>query len=544
MPIQRLFLWLVWMLPALLLPRPAAATTSPIVERMPLSSPTSCSNHFVPYVLDHQTHTADGVVRMFEANGSGLAAGDLDGDGDLDLVFGAYAGQDAIFWNDGPTQWRKAPFGDGHTRAITVVDVDGDSLLDIVLTRNTGAVNYYRNLGREEFTRELLANVSRPATVLNWADLDADGDLDLVTASYDAGLLTDLGNSYLMSGGGGIFVYRQEQGRFIHAATLATTAQANALAVTDLNGDGRSDILVGNDFAEPDRAWLQSEPGWQPAAPFTALAHSTMSFDLGDLNNDGRPDLFATDMKPYAADAETEAAWAPLMAAMAGGHHMEGDIQVMENVLQMQTGPAAYANLAHAWGVDGTGWSWSAKFGDLDNDGLLDLYVANGMIEERMFAHLPNHELVEANQAYRNRSDHFQPMPDWGLGSTYSGRSMVMADFDQDGDLDIVLNNLRAPAQFYQNQLCAGASLQVDLRGPGTLNTHALGARLALHTSAGAFYRDVRAVSGYLSGDPSRVHFGLPADTRLIRLEITWPDGEQTVVSDIVPGERITIERE
>lgn len=231
------------------------------------------------------------------------------------------------------------------------------------------------------------------------------------------------------------------------------------------------------------------------------------------------------------------------MAAMMDEHHLEGDIQVMENVFHVRSGPLAYTNLARQWHLDGTGWSWTAKFGDLDNDGALDLYVVNGMIEARMFDHLPNHELVEMNQVFRNSNGRFVPMPDWGLGSAYSGRGMVMGDFDQDGDLDIVVNNLRAPTQYFDNQLCAGTSIQVDLRQPALQNTHAIGARLALYTSAGTFYRDVRAASGYLSGDASRIHFGLPADAVPIRLEITWPDGEQSMLADLMPHQRLTVER-
>ncbi|RIK54721.1 MAG: hypothetical protein DCC57_06360, partial [Chloroflexi bacterium] len=257
--LRRLPALLLALLTALSAAWPAAATPATetsaveavISSRAALQPPAApCLDRFVPYVLDHQTRTVDGLIEMFEANGSGLAAGDLDGDGDIDLVLGAYEGQDAIFWNDGfshdgsshdgAPQFRKQPFGDGHTRAVTLVDVDGDNRLDIVLTRSTGALNYFHSLGFDalgetQFVRRLLTGVSRPATALNWGDLDGDGDLDLVTASYDAGLLTGLGNSYLMSGGGGVHVYTQDQGRFTLSATPATVAHANAVALDDLN---------------------------------------------------------------------------------------------------------------------------------------------------------------------------------------------------------------------------------------------------------------------------------------------------------------------
>jgi hypothetical protein len=255
-----------------------------------------------------------------------------------------------------------------------------------------------------------------------------------------------------------------------------------------------------------------------------------MSFDHGDIDNNGRAELFATDMKPYDHSPETEAAWLPIMAGM-DDEPMPGDPQVMENVLQVGRVRAGFANEAAHRGLEATGWSWSAKFGDLDNDGFLDLYVVNGMIEQRMFGHLPEHELVEANQAFRNDgSGQFIAAPEWQLGLTFSGRGMSMADLDEDGDLDIVVNNLRAPAQLFENQLCGGESLEVDLFWPGSGNSRAIGAVVTLQTDQGHYRRDVRSGSGYLPGDPARLHFGFPANSNLQKLEIRWPDGSLSTV--------------
>jgi hypothetical protein len=118
-----------------------------------------------------------------------------------------------------------------------------------------------------------------------------------------------------------------------------------------------------------------------------------------------------------------------------------------------------------------------------------------------------------------------------------------MADLDADGDLDIVINNLTTPAQLFENQLCGGSSLQVDLRWPGTKNPYAIGAQLALQTDGGTLYRTVRAGSGYLSGDPSRIHFGLPAGATLQQLEVRWPDGAVSQIDSLEPRSLITVQR-
>ncbi len=519
---------------------PEVAATSAATA---LAAPGPCADSFVAHSLEHRTEVRGERVRMFESNGAGLAIGDLDGDSRLDLVFANLDGPNRILWNQGGLRFRPQELDDRNSRGAAIVDADGDGLLDIAFTHRAAGVSLWRNQGGGKFARSALPGVAAPAYSMAWGDLAGDSRIDLVTGGYDAELDRALGSSFLFSAGAGVYLYEARDDGY-SPARLAPTAQALALALPDLNDDGRLDIWVGNDFAVRDQVWLASAAGWESAAPFGQTTENTMSIDQGDLDNDGRPELFAVDMKPYDVGVATLAAWLPLMATMPTQHAAD-DPQVVESVLQVRAQDGRYVNQAYARGVDAVGWGWSGKFGDLDNDGFLDLYVVNGMIAAELFGHLPGDELVEANQALRNSGDgRFRPAGDWGLGSTSSGRGMSMADLDGDGDLDIVVNNLRSPAQLFENRLCGGDGLTVELRWPGSGNTRAIGARLALHTSAGSFYRDVRATSGYLSGDPPQVHFGVPAGASIERLEIRWPDGGLTTVAQPQAQHLLTVTRE
>jgi len=520
------------------------------VNAVPLADAAEkCAGRFVEHTLDHTTTVPGGEqVRNFEANGSGVAINDLDNDGDLDIVLGNHAGQNTILWNEGGLEFRVERMEVGDTRSVAIVDLDGDGWEDILLTRTGSAPNYWHNdvasqAGGRGFTQLPLSTVGRPLYAVNWGDLDADGDLDMVGATYDAGLLDEFGIDFLMSGDAGAYYYENDGGEFSETR-LSSGAQALTIIFLDLDEDGRLDVMVGNDFAVFDQAWVQADGGWKEWPPLETTTHSTMSYDLGDVDNDGAFELFASDMKPYVDDAETVAAWQPVLRALLSDAHPEGDPQISENMFQVRGKDGVLHNESAARGLEATGWSWSSKFGDLDQDGFLDLYVVNGMIELTTLGHLADHELVEENQALKNDgSGSFEPMPEWGLGATESGRGMSMADLDGDGDLDIVVNNLRAQARLFENQLCEGSSLQVDLFWPGTGNTRALGAILALHTGEGAMVRQVKAASGYLSGDAARVHFGLAEGTRPGWLEIRWPDGEISVVEDLVTGTLLSITR-
>ena len=507
-----------------------------------------CIDQFITHDLPHNTTTADGIIRMYEANGAGVAINDLDNDGDLDLVLGNYDNPNSIFWNEGGLSFRQEQMPVGRTRAVAAVDVDADGWTDLVLTRVGGAVNFWRNRGAEldadapgRFVQEFVNGLAKPAYAIDWADLDADGDLDAVTASYDIGLLTELGNEYLLKDEGGVYIHWNEADSF-RAQRLATEAQALAIALWDENGDGRPDLLVGNDFALPDQFWRNDPAGWHLANIFPETTHSTMSFDLADVDNSGRTALFASDMKPLDTNPETMRAWAPLMEA----EHPPmpaGDPQRMENMLQVADQGGAFQNLGRDRQLDATGWTWSGLFGDLDQDGQLDLYIVNGFAESTTFAHMENHELVERNQALRNIGGRFERMPGWELGSERGGRGAAQGDLDGDGDLDIVVNNLRNNAQLFENRLCGGASLQVELRQPGSANPAAIGATAILETPAGRLRRDVRVTRAYLSSDPGQLHFGFPAESQPRLLLVRWPDGKWSTVSAPAAGQRLTISR-
>ena len=509
----------------------------------------ACDDSFHRHALAHETTAPDWTVAGFDANGSGIAAGDLDRDGRLDLVLGGYAQPNTILWNDGGLSFKPQALGEGLTREVQLVDVDGDGRLDIATTRRGSGLAVWRNTGAAEraamFERMVLPGIDRPLYSMDWLDADGDGDLDLGASTYDAELKDLFGSEFLMNNAGGVYLFSAEDGRF-RLQQLELQAQGLATLFLDVTGDGTAELLVGNDFATPDFIFRRDDGGWSAIEPFAVTTHSTMSLSAGDVNNDGRPDLFATDMKPPADDQEALTAWQPVMEAMmAAGMEEHDERQLMRNVLQVAADDGGWVDAADSDPVAATGWSWSGRFGDLDNDGWLDLYVVNGMIEATLFAHLPDHELVERNRAFRSAADgSLIPAPEWGLADQASGRGMVMADLDMDGDLDIAVNNLRSPAALFENRLCGGVSLQLDLRQETGGNSHAVGATATVTAGADSWMRTVHVADSYLSGDSPRLHFGLGDPAGDVQATIAWPDGEHTAVSGVTPDTLVTVIRE
>lgn len=537
--------WILWFIVAFLIAAPVAFALRihlPVtVTAIPLHSRSGCSGAFIPQELDHRTTPTKLPIGYYDSNGAGLAINDLDGDGLLDIVMANLAGDNAIFWNRGGLRFERQALPTATpARGAAIIDVDGDGFLDIVFTQQATAPLFWRNRGGRDFEREVLRGVIYNGYAMNWLDADRDGDLDLLTGSYDVEDEKILGQTAPKAG---VIYYENLGGRF-QATRIAD--RSNTLAIwTGVDQAGEHEIIIGNDFAVEDKYFTFRGGAWHETEPLAVMPHSTMSYDAADLDNDGAPELFAADMKPYANDEAMMAQWAPVMEMMMAMPHVDGDPQIMENVLYEFDDSGLPRNIAPAAQLDGTGWSWSAKFGDLDNDGFQDLYVVNGMISLELFSHLANNELVEENQAFRNHAGaSFEPMPGWALNDKASGRGMSLADLDNDGDLDIAVNNLGSTAMLFENQLCGGDSIVVDLRQRGIGNGQGIGSRLTLYADSGVYQRDVTAVSGYLSGDSSRVHFGFPAGATLQLLAIHWNDGEYSEVEGLKPNTLLKATRE
>ena len=526
---------------------PALQVEGVAVEVTSAEFPTvpQCDSQFIRHELDHITTNQYEPVDMYDSNGAGVAVNDLDNDGDADIVLANLAGDNHIFWNNGDLTFERWAFPYGASRAVATVDVNTDGMLDIVFTSRVGkGLLYWENQGDQTFAEARLPGIDQHAYSMAWADLDGDGDLDVVTGSYDTALEKELRDAFMFGNGAGVFVYTNQGDGTFTSERLAEKSQALALLLTDLDGDGRKDILVGNDFITVrDYAWLASDDGWISAEPFATTTENTMSFDVGDVNNDGSMELFAADMHPYSAEIMPD--YEPMMEAMMDNHNpIEGDPQVMANVMQVRDANGNFVDQAEEMAAAATGWSWSTKFGDLDQDGFLDIYSVNGMASFESFGHLPNNTLIEENQVLHNDGfGHFEPMSTWNLDQEDGGRGMSMADLDNDGDLDIVINNLLGPATLLENQLCQGASILVDLRHADSDNPYAIGAVAVLETSVGTLTRDVRAISGYLSGDTAQLHFGFPEDAELTKLTVAWPDGQSTTISNLESNQTITVAR-
>jgi enediyne biosynthesis protein E4 len=508
------------------------------VKTSSLLASKTCGTGFADHDLNHTTVPRQGDRTVYDSNGSGVALGDLDHDGLSDIVLGNIGGSSSIQWNLGNFKFKSQELvnnlglPESQTRAVTLVDLNSDGWLDIVFTHSQGGISAWLNDHQKGFRLETLSGVDFPAYTMIWDDLSGTGKLDLVTASYDALLETELKDSFLLSRGAGVVVYKRN-GQEFSGTRLAKNSQTLAMALFDVNNDGKRDLIVGNDFAVPDMAFLNGSD-WKKVKPFKRTTKNTMGFSSSDIDNNGQLELFATDMKPKMDDEKVIAKWITFMQKTYEKSQYSS-LQRAENVMERRNDDGSFQNIAYELGLDATGWSWSAKFGDLNNDGFEDLYVVNGMIDTQNLKYLANNELIETNKAYLNTGGKFSPQPNWNLASNSSGRGMSMTDLNNDGQLDIVVNNLGKPAQVFENQLCGGNSLEVELNWLNSSNTKGIGAKVFLNSSLGTMQlktmqREVLSQSGYLSGNDPKIHFGISKDATIESLEVVWSDGKRSVI--------------
>ena len=549
-------------------------------------------------------------------NGSGVAAGDVDGDGLCDVYFCGLTRPNALYRNLG--NWKfvdvAAEAGvacEGLTPSgAAMVDFDGDGDLDLVVNTVGHGTRVFANDGKGRFTEMARLNGTKAGMSLALGDYDGDGFLDLYVANYRTLALMDMPNAmfnfatrngqrviarvngrpvtdpefanrYRLNARGGIEengevdeVYRNVGGRsfaplsfvdgtFLDEAglPLATPPFDWGLSVMmrDLNQDGLPDIWVCNDFDSPERVWLNQGGGKFRAAPtlaFRKSSHFSMGIDVADINRDGFDDIFVVDMlsRDHAMRMDMQGDRNPPQR-QSGVFANRPDYMV--NTLFLNRGDGTYAEMAQMAGLNATEWSWATLFLDVDLDGYEDVLVANGheraarsldvsgkLRSLREGRQLTSEQIFEnrklfprqnsPNVAFRNRGDlTFEDSgAAWGFNFNGVSHGMAMADLDNDGDLDVVVNNLNDPCSFYRND---GSAPRVAVRLKGLApNTRGIGARITVSGGAVATQGQEMICGGrYLSSDdPMRV-FAAGSPTNEMSIEVVWRSGKRSVVRGV-----------
>jgi hypothetical protein len=485
--------------------------------------------------------------------GTGATFADVDNDGDLDLYACAYDSPNRLFLNQGT-----GPSG------VTFV----------------------------EAAAKLGVAFNGASTTMSFADMDGDGDLDgyLCTTSIDPPpsvkfsvhqvngrpviaaaaqeywelLFFERGKAERIVAGQFDRLYRNDGERFTEIARQAgVVGPYFTLGAVwwDYDEDGRPDLHVANDFLGPDRLYRNAgECKFEnvAAAALSAIPFSSMGADVGDVNNDGLVDLFTTEMSARRRARRVVMSGAGEDADVLGYH---GLAQEMRNMLFLNSGAGRMFEAARQYGVESTDWTWNPRLADFDNDGFLDLFASTGMLRDMMNSDLGNYTekhmpagsdswrrfwsqqpmLKEPNIAMRNVAGRrFEDVSAaWGLDRLGVSYGAVTADFDNDGDLDLVVNNADAPLSIYRNN-AGGNSLRVELRGQQS-NRFGLGATITCEAGGRRQAAYMTLARGWLSALEPAVHFGLGdaqvADTVTIR----WPSGRVQRLANLKAGHAYTV---
>ncbi|MEO8336694.1 MAG: VCBS repeat-containing protein, partial [bacterium] len=517
---------------------------------------------------------------LYYYNGGGVAAGDVNGDGLPDLYFTSNLGPNKLYLNKGNYTFedvteRAGVRGiDGWTTGVTMADVNGDGRLDIYVSgvsylSTHGRNVLYINNGDGTFsdrTKEFGLEFAGYSTQAVFFDYDGDGDLDMFLLNHSVHSERVLGEQadrrvpHPKAGGR---LFRNDAGHFLDVSTQAGIYEGVegfglGVVVSDFNQDGCPDIYVANDFQENDFLYINNCNGTFTESITKATGHTSrfsMGVDAADYNNDGLPDLFSADMLPEREDvlktSASSESYSLFNERLKAGYHP----QYARNALQLNRGGGRFSEIGYLAGVSATDWSWSPLFVDLDNDGRKDLFITNGVYRranDMDYITYVGNEAVQASLAKgvttSNLKALLQQMPQvalakyafrnngnltftnmaapWGLAQLGFSNGAAYVDLDNSGALDLVVNNINAPASIYRNHARGqngNHSLTITLRGAGA-NTAGIGATVVIKHGGATQMVEQMPTRGYQSSVDPRLHFGLGHSTRIDSLLVIWPD--------------------
>lgn len=533
-------------------------------------------------------------------NGGGVSIGDINNDGLPDIYLTNNLGKNKLYLNKGNFQFEDITVsaGVGGTKAwstgVAMVDLNNDGYLDIYVC-NAGFIKgddheneLFINNKNNTFTESAATynlNENGYTTHAAFFDYDLDGDLDcyILNNSFIPVNTLNYSNKRELYAedwdvrdyvkGGGDKLLKNENGKFIDVTREAGVYGSLigfglGITIGDVNGDNFPDMYVSNDFFERDYLYVNNGDGTFKEDIKNWMEHlslSSMGADMADINNDGYPEIFVTEMLPdddYRLKTVTlfEDYKKYFLAQQQDFYH-----QYMHNTLQYNNKDQSFSEISHYSGVEASDWSWGALMFDADNDGYRDIYVCNGIYQDvtnqdfinffadelmqkmaltgkkeelgKILAEMPSNPLPNKmfkNNGSTNELTFSDVGKKWGLDTPSFSNGAAYGDLDNDGDLDLIINNLNQEAFLYKNNsesFSKNHYLNIQLKGSNN-NTFAIGSKVYIHKGKETLNFQMIPTRGFQSSIDYKMVFGLGESTSVDSVIIVWPNRTQSVLKN------------